>query len=88
MQVANRTFEKQYAAQNFWRANMRFLPAKQAKFFKIVLHGNAFFKVIVSKRRFATCTVALCIYYNDLECEVLKTQLKRAKQIKLYNTMT
>ena len=61
MQVQNHTFEKQYAAQNFWRANMRFLPAKQAKFLKIVLHGNAFSKVIVSKRRFPARTVVLCM---------------------------
>ena len=52
MQVQNHTFEKQYAAQNFWCANMRFLPAKQTKLFKKVHHGNAFLRSLFQNADF------------------------------------
>ena len=79
MQVVNHTFEKQYAPQNrFSEASCIFYLQSKQNFLKSASR-NAFFKVIVSKRRFSACTAALCIHYNDLECEVLKTQLKRAK---------
>lgn len=72
MQVANHTFEKQYAPQNRFTKHHAFFACKASKVFKKSASRNGFFKVIVSKRRFRAFTVNLYIQYNNLACEVAK----------------